>query len=284
VLLSNATDILAQRVSAYPKARGRLAIELWGANDQYRAVWYPHLRFNAEPAASLGTCSQEHCFPVSQKRPTRWVACASDQRFHQEPENEDSEAQCSEQPTMMRAAGDRDHMILGLGQQVRTAPFVALVAVEIDQITKLAVRENLPTGDSIPLAASLRLTNVVNPNIAFGIPIAPALSLLLPLVMIVGCLVLYWRFERSNSALLSVGVGLFIGGSLGNVMDRIAYGHVTDFIELISSGGYARTVFNVADACIILGILFIETFLITLLLKRREEQVQRGLRGSEGVE
>ena len=185
---------------------------------------------------------------------------------------------------MMRIAGDRDHMMLGLGQQVRTAPFVALVAVEIDQITKLAVRENLSTGDSILLAASLRLTNVANPGIAFGIPVPLALSLLLPLVMIVGCLVLYWRFERSNSALLNVGVGLFVGGSLGNVMDRIAHGRVTDFIEFISSDGYAGTVFNVADACIILGILFIEIFLIGLLRKRREEQAQRVLRGIEGVE
>ena len=180
---------------------------------------------------------------------------------------------------MIRVTGDRDHTMLGLGQQVQTAPFLALVAVEMDQITKLAVRESLPTGASIPLAANLRLANVVNPSIAFGIPVPPALSLLLPLVMIVGCLVLYWRFERSNSAPLNVGVGLFVGGSLGNVIDRIAYGHVTDFIELISSGGYSRTVFNVADVCIILGIFALEVFLIRLLLKRREEEVQRRLCG-----
>jgi signal peptidase II len=185
---------------------------------------------------------------------------------------------------MIRAAGDRDHMMLGLWQQVRTAPFLALVAVEMDQITKLAVRESLLTGESMPLAANLRLANVENPSIAFGIPVPPALSLLLPFVTIVGCLVLYWRFGRSNSALLNVGVGLFVGGSLGNVMDRIAYGHVTDFIELISSDGYVRTVFNVADVCIILGIFIIEIFLIRLLLKRREEKVQRGRRGFEGVE
>ena len=175
---------------------------------------------------------------------------------------------------MRRVAGSRDPKMLALGQQVRTAPFLALVALEVDQLTKLGVKESLPTGESIPQAVSLRITNVVNPGIVLGISVPPAVSLLLPLVMIVGCLVLYWRFERSNSALLKVSVGLFVGGSLGNMVDRIAYGHVTDFIELISSGGYVRTVFNVADVCIILGIVILEVFLIRLLLKKGRGEKQ----------
>ena len=183
---------------------------------------------------------------------------------------------------MKRLAGSRDPKTLALGQQMQTAPFLALVAMEVDQLTKFGVRQSLPMGDSIPQAADLRITNVVNSGIVLGISVPPAVSLLLPFVMIVGCLVLYWRFEKSNSALLNVGVGLSVGGSLGNVMDRIAYGHVTDFIELISSDGFVRIVFNVADVCIILGILIIEIFLIRLLLKRREGGVQRGLGGLGG--
>lgn len=169
---------------------------------------------------------------------------------------------------MKRVAGRGDPKILGLGQQVQTAPFLALAALEVDQLTKLGVKESLPTEQSIPLAASLHITNVVNPGLVFGISVPPAVSLLLPLAMIVASVVLYWRFERSNSTLLNVGIGLFVGGSLGNVVDRIVYGQVTDFVAFIPSGGSVGTVFNLADVCIILGIVILEVFLIRLLLKK----------------
>jgi signal peptidase II len=165
--------------------------------------------------------------------------------------------------------------MLSLGQQVRTAPFLALVAVEIDQLTKLAVRESLTTGESIPLVANVHIANVVNPGIVFGVSVPTAVSFLIPVVMMVAYLVVYWRFQRPNGALLNVGIGLYIGGCLGNLMDRIAYGHVTDFIGLTSSAGYAGWVFNVADICAVLGIVMVEIFLITLVLKK-------GKRGKNG--
>ena len=63
-----------------------------------------------------------------------------------------------------------------LWHHVRTAPFLALVALEIDQLTKLVARDSLPTGDSIPLAAGFRLANVENPGIAFGVSAPSAVS------------------------------------------------------------------------------------------------------------
>lgn len=155
----------------------------------------------------------------------------------------------------------------GLRHQVQAAPFLALVALELDQLTKLLVKESLPQGESIPRNASLAITRVVNPGIAFGVSASATVSLLLPIAMIFASLIIYWRFERSNSTLLNVGVGLFVGGSLGNLVDRIAYGNVTDFIEVISSGGNVRTVFNVADLCIILGVVILEVFLIRLIIR-----------------
>jgi signal peptidase II len=147
-----------------------------------------------------------------------------------------------------------------------TAPFVALVALEVDKVTKLVARESLPTGESIPLAAGFHLANVVNPGIVFGISAPTALYYLLPLVMIVVSLLLFWRFERSNSALLNVGIGLYVGGCLGNLVDRIVYGHATDLIAFTSSGSDAGWVFNLADVCVIVGILLIEVFLISFIV------------------
>lgn len=147
------------------------------------------------------------------------------------------------------------------------APFLILVVVAVDQFTKLCVRECLPLGESIPDGSRLCLTYVVNPGMFFGAGASSTLTLLLPLAMILGALAVYWRFHRSQSALLNVGAGLFIGGTLGNLIDRIVQGHVTDFIEVVSSDGYASMVFNLADLCIIVGIFILEAFLIRHIIR-----------------
>jgi signal peptidase II len=164
---------------------------------------------------------------------------------------------------------------MGLWHYVLTAPFLGLAALELDQLTKLLVRETLLPGESIPHEARLRLTHVVNPGILFGAPASPFVSLLLPFAMILGSLAIYWRFRRSNSTLLNIGTGLFVGGTLGNLVDRIIQGHVTDFIEVVSSGGDVSTVFNLADLCIIVGIFILEVFLIRYIIRLI---MQKGLR------
>jgi signal peptidase II len=90
--------------------------------------------------------------------------------------------------------------------------------------------------------------------------------------MILVVLGLYWRLHRSGSALLNVGTGLFVGGTLGNLLDRIIYGHVTDFVEVVTFGGYVRTIFNLADLCIIAGIIILEVFLIRHIIRAIREK------------
>jgi signal peptidase II len=145
---------------------------------------------------------------------------------------------------------------------VGTASLLALVALEIDQLSKLWVRETLALGESIPREGSVRITHAVNPGVAFGIPASPLVSLLLPIAAVLACLVIYWRFQRFNSTLLNIGIAVFVGGTLGNLVDRVAHGHVTDFIEMVFSGGDVIVVFNVADLCVILGFVILEVFLI----------------------
>ncbi len=169
---------------------------------------------------------------------------------------------------MSKPMSGRDRSLMpGAWRHVQTAPLLALVALGLDQLTKLCVRETLLLGESIPHEGHLRITHVTNPGMAFGISASSTVSLLLPLAMISASLVLYWRFERSKSALLDVGTGLFIGGSLGNLVDRITQGHVTDFIDVVSSGGNVSTVFNLADLCIIAGIVLLEVFLIRFIIR-----------------
>lgn len=145
---------------------------------------------------------------------------------------------------------------------VGTASLLALVTLEIDQLSKLWVRETLALGESIPSEGSIRVTHAANSGVAFGIPASPPVSLLVPLAAILACLVIYWRLQRYNSTLLNIGTAVFVGGTLGNLVDRIAQGHVTDFIEWVLPGGNVIVVFNVADLCVTLGIVILEAFLI----------------------
>jgi signal peptidase II len=176
---------------------------------------------------------------------------------------------------MKKLAVVRDPNALGLWRHVQTAPLLGLVALELDQLTKLLVRETILPGESIPHEARLRITHVVNPGILFGTPASPLVSLLLPLAMILVSLAIYWKFRKPSSSLLSIGTGLFIGGTLGNLIDRIVQGHVTDFIEVVSSGGDVSTVFNLADLCIVAGIFILEVFLIRHIIRLI---MQKGLR------
>jgi signal peptidase II len=176
---------------------------------------------------------------------------------------------------LMRKLAVGDPGALGLWHHVQTAPFLGLVALELDQLTKLLVRGTILPGESIPHEARLRITHVVNPGILFGTPASPLVSLTLPLAMILVSLAIYWRFRKPKSTLLSIGTGLFVGGTLGNLVDRIIYGHVTDFIEVVSSAGDVSMVFNLADLCIIAGIFILEAFLIRHIIRLI---MQKGLR------
>lgn len=171
------------------------------------------------------------------------------------------------EPITRKLAAVRSPRVLGLWHHVQTAPFLGVVALELDQLTKLVVRETLLPGESIPHDARLRITNVENPGILFGMPASPLVSLLAPLAIILAAVVIYWKFHGAKSALLNLGTGLFVGGTLGNLLDRIIYGHVTDFVEVVTFGGYVRTIFNLADLCIIAGIVLLEVFLIRHIIR-----------------
>lgn len=163
---------------------------------------------------------------------------------------------------MSEALGNGELEASGRRHLVGTASLLALVALEIDQLSKLWVRETLALGESIPSEGSVRITHAVNRGVGFGIPASPPVSLLLSIAAVLACLVFYWRFQKFNSTLLNIGIAAFVGGSVGNLVDRIVHGHVTDFIEMGFSGGDVIVVFNIADLCLILGIVILEIFLI----------------------
>jgi signal peptidase II len=134
---------------------------------------------------------------------------------------------------------------------------VALAVVLVDQVVKAGVLAHFdsPGVDSSPLGPFMNLTLQMNRGISFSLfagNSASAQVALLALTLAVVGLLTYWLF-RSRLMLPAVGLGLIIGGALGNAIDRLAHGAVVDYLDLHAFGRHFF-VFNIADAAINVGV------------------------------
>ena len=138
----------------------------------------------------------------------------------------------------------------------------ALVAVvlAVDQATKFVVTESLVLGESWPREGFFRITRVANTGSAFGL--FGGQTLALTVASVVGIVVIAWFFRSvGNSLLMRTSLGLMLSGAIGNLIDRIAHGYVTDFVDI---GPWY--IFNVADSAIVVGVIA----LLILSLRARE--------------
>ena len=140
---------------------------------------------------------------------------------------------------------------------------IALAVIGLDQLSKCLVRSNMELGQSIPEEGLVRLTYNTNTGGAFGL--FANQSLLLAIVAIIGIavVVLYLRYLPPESKLLKAGLGLDLGGAISNLIDRVRFGEVTDFIDL-----GAWPVFNLADSSIVIGTFLIALYLLLSARKR----------------
>ena len=131
----------------------------------------------------------------------------------------------------------------------------AIVIAALDQLSKYWIvhQVRLPEKRQIEISGIFDLTYVQNYGASFGM-LSGARWLLTALSVIVATALLAWLggLKRTVAA---VGIAFVVGGALGNLYDRIAYGYVVDFFDF--SGLYFPWVFNVADASINVGIAFI---------------------------
>ncbi len=135
-----------------------------------------------------------------------------------------------------------------------------LAVVIVDQIAKIAVlsRSDQLTPDSTRLTPFLDLTLRWNRGISFSLfarDSASAESFLLVLTLAATALLAWW-LSRCRSGLPAVGLGLIIGGALGNAIDRIVHGAVVDYLDLHAFGRHFF-VFNFADAAINIGVVLL---------------------------
>ena len=141
---------------------------------------------------------------------------------------------------------------------------VALAAVVADQVTKHVVTRTLPLDDSVHVVGPLSIHHVQNSGIAFGLfSSATVIVTVITGIAVVWMLVFFAR-SGARHPVLPAALGLLIGGSLSNLVDRIRLHHVTDFIDI-----RFWPAFNLADSFIVIGVAILLAALIAADRKPR---------------
>jgi signal peptidase II len=152
--------------------------------------------------------------------------------------------------------------------------FIAAAVVAVDQATKWAIVQWVPLYGTVPINEFMNLTHQQNTGAAFSF-LADAggwqrwFFVVLASVVSLVLIVWLWRLRKENQLALSGGLALVLGGAVGNLIDRVWLGYVTDFIQ-VWFGSWAFPSFNVADSAITVG----ATLLIidALFLSGRQEE------------
>jgi signal peptidase II len=134
---------------------------------------------------------------------------------------------------------------------------VAMLVILADQVTKWAIVEWVALYEKIPLNSFINLTHQRNTGAAFSF-LADAggwqrwFFVVLATGVSTAIAIWLWRIRNEGQAVLAAGLALILGGAVGNLIDRITLGYVTDFIQ-VWFGSWAFPSFNIADAGISVG-------------------------------
>lgn len=138
------------------------------------------------------------------------------------------------------------------------AIILAISAFALDQFSKAAIlaEPDLLQHTTIEIAPFFNLVLVFNRGVSFGMFSGQNQPLLLTAIslIIIGIL-LVWLW-RNNSRIIAAGIGLIIGGAMGNILDRIRYGAVVDFLDF-HLGSLHWPAFNLADSFVFIGVVIL---------------------------
>lgn len=141
---------------------------------------------------------------------------------------------------------------------------IAAVVLAIDQVTKAWVLRTWPepyTGEISIIDGWLALTYVQNTGVAFGLfgGISPFFTIT-SLLIVAAALYWYLTHRPAPQHWFAICLGLIVGGAIGNVIDRVRFGYVVDFVKTFDG---RFPVFNVADSCIVVGVAAVAWLLAT---------------------
>ena len=138
-----------------------------------------------------------------------------------------------------------------------TIIILSLIFLIIDQITKILVIKILPLSGSIEIIKNFfYIIPTNNTGAAFSILIGQRIFLILITIAILAFLIQYIKKNKIERMIDIISFSFIIGGSLGNLIDRIIRGSVIDFISL-KLGNYNFPIFNIADTLIVVGVILL---------------------------
>jgi signal peptidase II len=148
---------------------------------------------------------------------------------------------------------------------------IALLAITVDQISKWWIQNHLYPGESTPASGFFRLTYAQNTGAAFSIfwgksDVLALIAMLGTLLLLLYIFVGYRRYPFLDTRLNRIAIGLILGGTVGNLADRIHLGYVRDFVDV---GPWP--IFNTADSCTVVGVILLA---VSILLVSRESPEQ----------
>lgn len=134
---------------------------------------------------------------------------------------------------------------------------ISIILLCIDQIAKLLVINLLTKTDSIAIIKNFfYLTYINNDGAAFSILVGKRIFLILVAIIVIIMLIHYIKKNNIQNKLEIVSLALIIGGSLGNLMDRVVRGYVIDFLDF-KIFNYNFPIFNLADTFIVIGVILL---------------------------
>ena len=141
--------------------------------------------------------------------------------------------------------------------------------VLLDQLSKGWIERNLPLYEALtPLPALsdfFSITHFTNTGAAFGLLRDQNILFVAIGLVVVASAVIYARYLPHDRRLVQIALGLQLGGALGNLIDRVRQGHVTDFLYFHNLPLINRPwpAFNVADMAIVVGVILLALFMLT---------------------
>jgi len=138
---------------------------------------------------------------------------------------------------------------------------VGLYVIALDQVTKGLVRASMTPGEDLRVVGNVSISLFRNPGIAGGGLAGHAVTMSMLATGAIATLLLFLARVRVLPRTVIVGFGLIIGGGVGNLVDRVRLGYVTDFIL------HGSSAFNLADVAILTGTMLILVGLVATLLR-----------------
>jgi len=152
---------------------------------------------------------------------------------------------------------DKDNSKLSVRDSIKRATLCLLVislVIASDQLSKLWIRTHLALGESFPITDRLSLIHIRNTGSAFGLLANQTFLIIVISIAALVFILLFLRYLSPATTLSIISISLIMGGAVGNLIDRLRFGSVTDFIYFRLWGNFHWPAFNIADASIVVGV------------------------------